>query len=104
MRFRILVLALGTFATGTDTFVIAGILPNIASSLHVTLALAGLAVTIFSLVYAFGAPILAAFTGAWERRCLLVLSLSILVVTNLLGAIAPNLPFLLIVRVLAALG
>jgi hypothetical protein len=36
MRYRrLLVLAVGTFAIGTDSFVIAGVLPQIAASLHV---------------------------------------------------------------------
>jgi len=33
MWFRILVLAVGTFALGTDAFVISGILPDIAHQL-----------------------------------------------------------------------
>jgi predicted MFS family arabinose efflux permease len=35
---RLLVLALGTFAVGTDSFVIAGLLPGISRSLHVSTA------------------------------------------------------------------
>src|SRR5438128_12036280 len=99
MWFRILVLALGTFAIGTDSFVIAGILPNIADSLHISLALAGLTVTLFALIYALGAPILAAFAGSLERRRLLLISLLVLPVANLLAALAPNLPFLVAARI-----
>ncbi len=104
MWFRIFVLALGTFAVGTDSFVIAGILPNIAGSLHISLALAGLTITTFSLVYGFGAPVLAAFTGTIKRRHLLLVSLLVLALANLLAALASNLPLLLAARVLAALG
>jgi predicted MFS family arabinose efflux permease len=82
MWFRILVLALGSFAIGTDSFVIAGILPDIAGGLHISLALAGLTVTVFALVYACGAPILGTFTGTLERRHLLLASLAILVVAS----------------------
>lgn len=104
MWFRILVLALGTFALGTDSFVIAGILPDLAGSLHISLALAGLNVTIFALVYAFGAPVLGTLAGSLERRRLLLLSLTILTLANVLAAFAPSLPFLMAVRVLAAIG
>lgn len=104
MWFRILVLALGTFAIGTDSFVIAGILPDIAGGLHISLALAGLTVTVFALVYACGAPILATFTGSLERRRLLLASLAILAMANILAALATNLPVFLVARVLAAIG
>ncbi|GHO70538.1 MFS transporter [Ktedonobacter sp. SOSP1-52] len=104
MWFRILVLALGTFAIGTDSFVIAGILPNIAGGLHISLALAGLTVTVFALVYACGAPILATFTGSLERRRLLLASLAILALANILSALATNLPIFMAARVLAAIG
>jgi len=104
MRFRILVLALGAFAVGTDGFVIAGILPDIAESMGISLALAGLTITTFALVYGFGAPILSAWAGAVERRRLLLISLIVLTVANLLAALAPSLPWLLAARVLAAIG
>src|ERR1700712_3859996 len=104
MRFRILILALGAFAVGTDGFVIAGILPEIAHSLDISLALAGLAITIFALIYGFGAPILSAWAGTIERRRLVLTSLAVLTVANLLAALAPSLPWLLAARVLAAIG
>ncbi len=53
---RLWVLALGTFAIGTDGFVIAGVLPGIAHDTTSTLAAAGLLVTAFALVYAVAAP------------------------------------------------
>ncbi|MCP1247384.1 hypothetical protein NKW54_15890 [Acetobacter cerevisiae] len=49
---RIWLLALGTFAIGTDVFVISGILPEIATSLHVDLNGAGQIVTAYALTYA----------------------------------------------------
>jgi len=104
MRARILILALGTFAVGTDTFVIAGILPNIAHSLDIGLSLAGLAVTAFALIYGLGAPVLAALAGNLERRRLLLISLGILALANLLGALANSLALLLAARILAAIG
>jgi MFS transporter, DHA1 family, inner membrane transport protein len=46
---RILVLALGTFAIGTDNYVVAGILPQVARSFGVSVAAAGQFVTVYSL-------------------------------------------------------
>ena len=54
MLIRLLPLVLGAFAIGTETFMITGVLPNIAGDLQVSPAAAGGLVTIFALTYAFG--------------------------------------------------
>src|SRR5579862_7029694 len=51
-------LALGTFAVGTEGFMIAAILPSIATSLGTSVQAAGQLVTIFALIYALSSPIL----------------------------------------------
>ena len=56
-------LALGTFAVGTEGFMIAALLPAIAQSFSVSVAAAGQLVTIFALVYALSSPISTALTG-----------------------------------------
>lgn len=104
MRFRLLVLALGTFALGTDTFVIVGILPAIAQQLHVSVDMAGQLVTVFSLTYALGSPILTVLTGTMARRRLLTVSLALFVGANLLAAVASSFALLLTARILAATG
>src|SRR5215472_2689518 len=104
MWFRILILALGTFAIGTDGFVIAGILPSIAHDLGMSIALAGLLVTAFSLAYALGSPVLATLTGHIARRRLLLLTLISFVLANVLAAVAASFAVLLMARVLAALS
>ena len=57
-------LGIGAFAIGTDLFVVAGVLPNLAADLDVTVGAAGLTVTVFALAYATGAPVLSALLGA----------------------------------------
>ena len=104
MWFRILVLALGTFALGTDGFVIAGILPDIAHQLNISVDLAGQLVTVFSLTYALGSPMLAALAGNIPRRRLLLMSLAFFVAANLLAAVATSFAVLLVARILAAGG
>jgi MFS transporter, DHA1 family, inner membrane transport protein len=64
-RRPVLLMALGTFALGTDAFVISGVLPRVGASLGVSLGVAGLLVTVFSGVYAVSAPVLA--TGGMGR-------------------------------------
>jgi predicted MFS family arabinose efflux permease len=100
----VLVLALGTFAMGTDSFVLAGILPQLASGLRVSQASAGQVVTAFALTYAVSAPVLAAVTGKPARKLLMVIALSLFVAANLAAAAAPSLALLLLARVAAAVG
>ncbi|MEV6904484.1 MFS transporter [Amycolatopsis sp. NPDC051372] len=101
---RLLVLALGTFAVGTDGFVIAGILPEISRSLHTNAAATGLLVTMFAFTYAVSSPIIAATTAHWPRKRLLIAGLLILAVGNVLTAALPLYGLVLASRVIAGLG
>lgn len=104
MRSRILVLALGTFALGTDSFVIAGILPAIAHDLDISVAVAGQLLTVFALSYALASPTLAALTGGIARKRLLIASLIAFTGANVLAALSPTYALLVVARVLAACG
>jgi DHA1 family inner membrane transport protein len=101
---RLIVLALGMFAIGTDSFVVAGILPEVSRSLNVTVALAGQMVTLFALTYAILSPVVAAAAARWPRKRLLLCGLGVFVVANVLTATAPSLELVLASRVLAGLG
>lgn len=94
-------LATGTFAIGTDAFVIGGVLPAVARSLGVSTSSAGLLVTAFAVAYALGAPILAVAGARLARRTLLVSAMAVFVAANVLAAAAPSYALLLIARVLA---
>ncbi|MEV6073341.1 MFS transporter [Nocardia sp. NPDC052001] len=99
-----LILALGTFAVGTDAFVLAGFLPDTATSLHVSTATAGQSVTVFAAAYALLSPIVATLTSRIGRRPLLVAALLVLALANLGSALSPTFAALLVTRVLAAAG
>lgn len=101
---RLLMLALGMFAMGTDNFVVAGILPGVAESLHTTVSLAGQMVTVYALSYAILAPVMAAVAGRWPRKLMLVSALGIFVVGNVITALATDLSTVLFSRALAGLG
>ncbi|MFJ9694776.1 MFS transporter [Kitasatospora sp. NPDC101183] len=99
-----LVLALGTFAVGTDAFVVAGFLPPMAEDLHVGTATAGWSVTAFAAAYALLSPVLATLLARLPRRTLLIAALATLGLANLGSALAPSMAVLLLTRVLAAAG
>lgn len=101
---RLLMLALGMFAMGTDNFVVAGILPGVAASLHTSVSLAGQMVTLYALSYAVAAPVMAAVAAGWPRKPLLVAALGIFVVGNAISALAMDLNIVLFSRVLAGFG
>ncbi|MFF3324131.1 MFS transporter [Streptomyces sp. NPDC002889] len=100
----IAVLGVGAFAIGTDMFVVAGILGGIAGDLGVTVGAAGLTVTVFALGYAMGAVVLSALLGSLPLRQALIGSVALFGVLNVLSAVAPTLPALLVARVLGALA
>jgi predicted MFS family arabinose efflux permease len=101
---RLLILATGMFAMGTDNFVVAGILPGVAASLHTSVGLAGLMVTCYALTYALAAPVMAAVAGNWPRKRLLISALGIFVVGNAISALATDLHWVLAARALAGFG
>ncbi|GAI03996.1 unnamed protein product, partial [marine sediment metagenome] len=74
---RIYILALLSFLVGTSEFIIAGILDKISSSMDISLVAAGQLITVFSLVYAIGTPIIMALTSGRDRRKLLLYALGL---------------------------
>jgi predicted MFS family arabinose efflux permease len=101
---RALILALGTFAIGTDAFIIGGILPQIAQDLSVSVGRTGLVVSVFSLSYAVGSPIVAALSARWQRSTVIIGGLTVFAAANLLSALSPTFACLLATRVIAALS
>jgi predicted MFS family arabinose efflux permease len=100
----VLWLAVAAFAIGTESFVIAGLLPVIAADLQISVSAAGQLVTAYALTYALGSPILAvAFTNL-DRRNLLTLALCCFIAGNLHAVAAGSFPMLLVSRMLMALG
>ena len=97
-------LAIGMFAMGTDNFVVAGILPSVATALNTSVSLAGQMVTVYALSFAILAPVMAALTGGWPRKALLVSALGIFVAGNAISAVATDLNTVLASRALAGLG
>ena len=95
-------LALGTFAVGTESFMIAGLLPDMAADLHTSIVATGQLVTVFALAYALSSPVLTALTGGLHRRRLMILSLSAFTQANVIAWAAQNYWELMAARVLLA--
>ena len=104
MKLSIFLLTIGTVAIGTDLFVIAGILPYIASSFAVSVQMASYLVTVFAIIYAIFGPILAMRTIQWHKPKLLVTALGVFIAGEAISALAINFYMLIAARVISAIG
>lgn len=96
-------LALGGFGIGLTEFLIAGLLPQVASSFAVSEAAAGRLISGYALSVAVGAIALTAATTRLPRKGVLVGLVALFVIGNLLSAVAPSYPVMLLGRIVAAL-
>lgn len=99
----LIALALGGFGIGLTEFLIAGLLPQVASGLAVSEAAAGWLISGYALSVAVGAIALTAATARLPRKNVLVGLVALFVIGNLLSALAPSYPVMLLGRVVAAL-
>lgn len=98
------VLALGTFLMGTTEFVVAGLLPEIAGDVQVSVARAGLMITVFAVGMIVGAPLMAMLTLRLPRRQTLVIALGVFAVGHVVVALGSSFALLLAARFLTALA
>lgn len=98
------VLALGTFLMLTTEFVVAGILPEIATDLRISLAEAGSLITVFAIGMIIGAPLLTMLTMRLSKRLTLVLALVVFVVGHIVVALGSDFVILMAARFVTALA
>ncbi|MFE9453453.1 MFS transporter [Streptomyces sp. NPDC006739] len=98
------VLALATFLMGTTEFVVAGLLPEIATDVQVSVARAGLLITVFAVGMVVGAPLMAMLTLRLSRRWTLILALAVFAVGHVIAALGSSFALLLAARFLTALA
>ncbi|MGP5127562.1 MFS transporter [Brachybacterium tyrofermentans] len=98
------VLTAGTFLMGTTEFVVAGLLPAVAADFSVSIAAAGLAITVFAIGMIVGAPTMALATLRVPHRVTLTAALLVFAVGHAIGALTPDYAVLLGTRVLTAIA
>lgn len=103
MPVQIWILTLSAFAIGTAEFVIAGILPRVASSLNVSEGRAGGLITAYALAIVLGGPVLTLWLARFEKRAVLLALMALFVVGNLVAAFSASYGTLLLSRVIAGL-
>lgn len=101
---RIYILAILSFLVGTSEYVIAGILDKIAASTGVSLVTAGQLITVFSLAYAFGTPLVMVATSRMDRKKLLLFAIGFFVLSNALAYVLPGIELLNAARILMGIS
>ncbi|MCP2257595.1 MFS transporter, DHA1 family, chloramphenicol resistance protein [Streptoalloteichus tenebrarius] len=102
MPLAVFVLGLSIFAQGTSELMLAGLLPEVAADLGVSIPDAGLLISAFAMGMLVGAPVLAMVTLRWPRRTALLTFLAIFVATHVAGALTSNYATLFVTRVVGA--
>ena len=101
---RLLVLAVGMFALGTDSFVVAGVLPGISRAFDVSVGAAGQMASIYSITFALLSPPIAALAATIPRKRLLLCGGIVFVLANLGTVVAPTFELALLTRIIAGIG
>ncbi|MET4898749.1 MFS transporter [Sphingomonadaceae bacterium jetA1] len=95
-------LAVGAFGIGVTEFAPMGMLPIIASDLHVSIPSAGLLVSAYAMGVLIGAPLMTLTTGRIDRRTLLIALMGIFTLGNALSAMAGGYWMLMAARVVTS--
>ena len=101
-NFSVTILIFASFMLGMSEFVVVGILPDIASGLKISEVTVGNLVALFAFVYAPCTPIGSALSARFPRFATYLILMGVFLVGNILCALAPNYPVLLIARLLIA--
>ncbi|MDQ0295415.1 DHA1 family chloramphenicol resistance protein-like MFS transporter [Streptomyces sp. DSM 41037] len=97
-------LSLAVFAMGTSEFMLAGLLPALASDLGVPVGTAGVLTSAFAVGMVAGAPLVAALARDRPRRPSLLVFLLAFAAAHVVGAVTTSFPVMVVVRVVAALA
>lgn len=91
---------LGAFALGTSENVIAGMLPQLSSSLGISIAQTGLLITAYAGTAVVAGPLLAILTSTMRPFILTVTVVALYALGSLLAAFAPTFGVLIVARIL----
>lgn len=97
-------LALGTFAIGTEGFMIAPLLPTIAQDLRMSLSATATLVVVFTLVMSLSSPITTVMTASLRRRDTLLVAVALFTAGNLVAAFSSYFASLMVARILMAVA
>ena len=97
-------LAFSLFAMGSAEFLLAGVLPDIADDLSISLSSAGALISAFAIGVVIGGPPLAVLTLRWPRRTTLVTSQLLFALCVAVGLVTDSFGVLIVTRFLCGLA
>jgi DHA1 family inner membrane transport protein len=101
---KLALLSAGLFLTGTNAFVIAGLLPTLAEAFGTTRATVGYSITVYALVIAVAAPAASILLGRISRTALIVSGLILMAIGIFITAMASTIEIFVLGRAIGALG
>ncbi|MFC4943674.1 MFS transporter [Pseudonocardia sp. GCM10023141] len=101
---KLATLAAAMFLVGTNAFVIAGLLPDIAHGLDASVTAVSYSITWYALVVAVAAPAVSILLARWSRTHLMTAGLVLVALGTLLAAAAGSVVVFTVGRIVAALG
>jgi MFS transporter, DHA1 family, inner membrane transport protein len=104
MSLPLIALFIAAFAFGTTEFVIAGVLPQVADGLAVTIPRAGYLVSGYAIGIAVGGPLLTLATARFSRKVLLIALAVAFTVGQAACALAPDFASMLLTRLVVAVA
>lgn len=102
MPIALFALAVGAFGIGLTEFVIAGILPEIATAFGVSIPKAGMVATYYALGVFVGAPLLTVLGARVPRKVMLIVLACIFTLGNIVTAMAPTLDIAIVGRIITS--
>ncbi|MGW5412841.1 Cmx/CmrA family chloramphenicol efflux MFS transporter [Actinomadura geliboluensis] len=102
MPLAVYVLGMAIFAQGTSELMLAGLLPEMAADLGVSVPDTGLLISAFAIGMLAGAPVLAVLTLRWPHRRTMLAFLAVFVLTHAVSALAPGYWLLFAMRIVGA--
>lgn len=102
-RLPLFALSIGAFGLGLTEFVMLGLLPQVASSLRISIPLAGYVVAAYALGVVVGAPLLTLLTRTLAPKVALAGLMGLFTLSNLLTAVSPGFETVFAARLLSGL-
>lgn len=101
---NLIFLATGMFAVGCNTFLFAGLLPQIGQTIGQSVAVTGQATSIYSLTYLFSAPLFSMFFADKPAKKSIQFALGLFLLGSLVTALSQNFAMFFVGRALAGVG
>jgi predicted MFS family arabinose efflux permease len=101
---KIWILTLGMFALGMDTYIVAGLLPDMGKTFNKGSAEIGQGVTVFTLFFALSAPIFSTILAKYSVKKILLIALLAFGIANILTMLSMNYTMYILSRCIAGLG